>query len=149
MMLTVKDQTEDKVAALDLGADDYMVKPFSFAEFLARIRVLLRRNHNSISNKLEVGDLVIDLVKHRVTRENQVIDLSAKEFATLEYLARNKGKVLSRTSIIEHVWDKNFDSDTNLVDVYIRYLRKKIDEPYQRKLLHTIRGVGYKLDAPE
>ena len=145
LMLTAKDELEDKVRGLDLGADDYLTKPFMFEELLARIRALFRRGGMSSETKLSLADLAVDPVTHDVFRNNQKIDLTAKEYGLLEYLLRNKGRIVTRTTIIEHVWDLHFDSDTNLVDVYIRYLRKKIDDDFEQKLIHTIRGVGYVL----
>lgn len=143
IMLTARSQTSDKVEGLDAGADDYICKPFDFGELLARIRVQLRRKGNELSNVLELEDLKVDLLKREVYRSGQKIDLTAKEFSLLEYLLENKGRVITRTSIIEHVWDMHFDSDTNIVDVFIRYLRKKIDDGHERKLIQTKRGRGY------
>ncbi|MEA2012823.1 MAG: heavy metal response regulator transcription factor [Verrucomicrobiota bacterium] len=145
LMLTVLGDTKEKVRGLNAGADDYLVKPFSFAELLARIRALLRRNTLTSSPVLHLEDLTIDPVEHRVTREKRNIHLSQREFSLLLFLMRNSNRVVSRTSIIEHVWDMNFDSDTNLVDVYIRHLRQKIDEDFSLKLIHTVRGYGYRL----
>jgi heavy metal response regulator len=143
IILTAKDKTEDKVKGLDSGADDYLTKPFAFAEFLARIRAALRKKNVQVATKLQVGDLVIDLLTHQVTRGNEEIVLTAKEFALLEYLMRNTGKLVTRTMISEHVWDINFDSGTNVIDVYINFLRKKVDYGHQKSLIHTIRGRGY------
>jgi heavy metal response regulator len=143
LMLTAKNQVDDRVAGLDAGADDYLTKPFAFMEFLARIRALLRRKGDSSDNVLTLGSLTVDVSTRAVTRGDQAIDLTNKEFSLLEFLLRNKSRVLTRTSIIEHVWDMHFDSDTNLVDVYIRYLRQKIDEGEEQKLIHTVRGAGY------
>jgi heavy metal response regulator len=149
LMLTAMDAIADRVRGLDSGADDYLTKPFSFEEFLARVRALLRRGDRQVLSKLQLADLVMDPGRHEVTRAGRRIELTAKEYALLEYLLRNKGRILSRTSIIEHVWDLHFDSDTNVVDVYIRYLRKKVDEEHALKLIHTVRGVGYVLrDTP-
>ena len=145
LMLTAKDQIKDKVHGLDLGADDYLTKPFAFEELLARIRALLRRGEMITENRLTIADLVLDPVSHEVFRGETKIDLTVKEYGLLEYLLRNKGRIVTRTTIIEHVWDIHFDSDTNLVDVYIRYLRKKIDDDFEPKLIHTVRGVGYTL----
>jgi heavy metal response regulator len=145
LMLTVKDQVEDKVRGLDSGADDYLVKPFAFAELLARIRALLRRRDQLTPATLQVGDLVLDPVSHRVTRAGRAIDLTNREYALLEFLMRNKGRVCTRTSIIEHVWDMHFDSNTNLVDVHIRNVRAKLDDDFWPKLIQTVRGVGYVL----
>lgn len=143
IMLTARVQINDKVEGLDAGADDYICKPFDFGELLARIRVQLRRKTNKLSNILEVADLKMDLLKREVFRAEEKIDLTAKEFALLEYLLENRGRVITRTSIIEHVWDMHFDSDTNVVDVFIRYLRKKIDDDFDEKLIQTKRGRGY------
>lgn len=143
LMLTVKDRIEDKVKGLDSGADDYLTKPFSFAELLARIRALLRRGALAVPATLRLADLTLDPASHRVTRANQAVELTSREFALLDFLMRNAGRVLTRTSIIEHVWDMNFDSNTNLVDVYIRHLRAKLDDGFSPKLIHTVRGVGY------
>jgi heavy metal response regulator len=145
MMLTVKDAVKDKVAGLDAGADDYLTKPFAFEEFLARIRALLRKRDTHTVNKLQVGELVLDLLTHKVTRAGREIELTSKEYALLEYLIRNTGIVVTRTMISEHVWDMNFDTYTNIIDVYINYLRNKIDRGYQNKLIHTLRGRGYVL----
>jgi heavy metal response regulator len=145
MLLTARDTVEDRVTGLDLGADDYLVKPFAFAELLARMRALLRRKGVAFVAQLQVADLVLDPVRHHVTRGEQPIELTAKEYALLEFLMRHAGEVVTRTQIAEHVWDQHFDSDTNVIDVYISYLRQKIDRPFATKLLHTIRGVGYVL----
>ena len=143
LMLTAKDQIRDKILGLDAGADDYLTKPFAFAELLARVRALLRRNESRGITKLNVGELTIDLVTHKVSRAGKEIDLTAKEFALLEYLMRNTGAIVTRTMISEHVWDINFDTYTNVIDVYINYLRNKIDQGFSKKLIHTIRGRGY------
>jgi len=143
IILTAKDKTEDKVKGLDSGADDYLTKPFAFAEFLARIRAALRKKNGQVAIKLQVGDLAVDLLTHQVTRGKEEIVLTAKEFALLEYLMRNAGKLVTRTMISEHVWDINFDSGTNVIDVYINFLRKKIDHGHKMCLIHTIRGRGY------
>ncbi|SEJ21563.1 DNA-binding response regulator, OmpR family, contains REC and winged-helix (wHTH) domain [Propionispira arboris] len=145
LLLTAKDSIEDRVAGLDLGADDYLVKPFAFAELLARLRVLLRKSNAIATNLMECEALVMDMGSHTVKREEQFIVLSSKEFAILEYLLRNQGNVLSREQIESHVWDYGFDGGSNVIDVYIRYLRKKIDDPFERKLIHTVRGAGYVL----
>ena len=148
LMLTARGQTGDKVKGFDLGADDYLVKPFQFPELLARVRALLKRGQSiAPDNVLRVGDLEIDAIKHRATRAGRSIELSAKEFALLTLLARRTGEVLSRSEISSLVWDINFDSDTNVVEVAIRRLRVKIDEPFETKLIHTVRGVGYVLDS--
>ncbi len=143
IMLTAKDKTEDKVKGLDCGADDYLTKPFAFTEFLARIRAALRKRNGQTATKLLVGDLAIDLLTHQVTRGDGEIVLTSKEFALLEYLMRNAGKLVTRTMISEHVWDMNFDSGTNVIDVYINFLRKKVDHGHKKSLIHTIRGRGY------
>jgi heavy metal response regulator len=145
LMLTVKDQVEDKVHGLDAGADDYLVKPFAFAELLARVRALLRRRGRLVPGDLQAADLALDPISHKVTRAGRPVDLTQREYALLEFLLRNQGRVCTRTSIIEHVWDMHFDSDTNLVDVHIRHLRAKLDDGFSPKLIHTIRGVGYVL----
>ncbi len=145
IMLTAKDSVDDRVKGLDAGADDYLVKPFSFKELLARIRSLLRRGDAVKQVVLQVGDLVIDPASREVKRGERVIELSRKEYSLLEYLMRNQNQVLTRTMIAEHVWDYDFDSFTNTIDVYIRYLRKKIDEGENKKLIKTVRGVGYKI----
>jgi heavy metal response regulator len=143
LLLTVRATIEDKVLGLDSGADDYLTKPFAFQELLARIRALLRRQSDKSTNVLRVADLMLDPVKRVVARGSQKIDLSVKEFALLEYLMRNEGRVLTRTMIIEHVWNYDFDNETNVVDVYVNYLRKKVDSSRDDKLIHTVRGVGY------
>lgn len=147
--LTARDDVEDRIQGLNLGADDYLAKPFSFAELLARIRALLRRGPAVTANPLIVGDLTVDLLARTVHRASRRIDLSPNEFALLEYLARNAGNVLSRTMILEHVWDMNQDPMTNVIDVHINRLRKKIDVGFDMPLIHTIRGVGYVLREPD
>lgn len=149
IMLTARDKVEDRVRGLQNGADDYLVKPFSFTELLARIQALLRRSSNSTQQEattLLLGDLELDLASRKVKRASQRLDLSAKEFNLLVLLLRKKGQVLSRTVLAEQVWDMNFDSDTNVVDVAVRRLRAKLDDPFDEKLLHTVRGMGYVLD---
>lgn len=146
MYLTARDRVDDRVKGLELGADDYLIKPFAFSELLARIRGLLRRGKSREPEQIRVGDLEIDLLRHKVLRAGARVDLTAKEFALLALLARRQGEVLSRTLIAEQVWDMNFDSDTNVVDVAVRRLRAKIDDPYPVKLVHTIRGIGYVLE---
>ncbi|MDD4860447.1 MAG: response regulator transcription factor [Candidatus Omnitrophica bacterium] len=144
IMLTAKDAVKDKVTGLDAGADDYLTKPFAFEELLARVRAMLRKkSEQAQASKLQVGDLVIDLNTHKVTRAGKDIELTAKEFALLEYLMRNAGKVVTRTMISEHVWDIDFDTFTNVIDVYINYLRNKIDPDSKKKLIQTVRGRGY------
>ena len=145
LMLTAKAATEDKVAGLDSGADDYLTKPFAFAELLARVRSLLRRGTQEKSTVLALADLELDTVTHKARRGTRVIDLTTKEYALLEFFLRNKERVLSRTIIAEHIWDYHFDTGTNLIDVYINHLRNKVDTGFDRKLIHTVRGVGYVL----
>jgi len=143
LFLSVKDSTKDKVEGLDFGADDYLTKPFSFEELTARVRALLRRKETQKDNLLIVLDLKMDLVAHKVTRSDEEIILTPREYAILEYLLRNKNKIVSRTKLIEHVYDFHFDSGTNVIDVYINKLRSKIDQPDKKQLIHTVRGVGY------
>jgi DNA-binding response OmpR family regulator len=149
LLLTAKDSIEDRVKGLDSGADDYLIKPFSLDELLARIRALLRRQASDRKNELTAGDLVVDLSTHEVSRSGHRIELTSKEFAILEYLIRNKNRILTRTQIVEHVWDYNFDCSSNIVDVYIRYLRSKIDDGFDNKIIITIRGYGYTIKEPE
>ncbi|MEK7238435.1 MAG: response regulator transcription factor, partial [Nitrospirota bacterium] len=144
LMLTAVDSTESKVKGLDSGADDYLTKPFAFEEFLARVRALLRRP-TLMSAFLKVSDLTLDPVRHEAKRGGQIIQLTWKEFALLEYLMRNKGRILSRTKIFDHIWGDDLDTSSNVVDVYISYLRDKIDKNYSPKLIHTVRNVGYVL----
>lgn len=146
LFLTARDAVEDRVKGLDSGADDYLTKPFSFEELMARIRMLLRRNSEDKSDILITGDLKLELSAHRVFRGDREIFLSAREFAVLECLMRNKGMVLSRNQLESHVWDYNFEGGSNIIDVYIRYLRKKIDQNEENKLIHTVRGVGYMIN---
>jgi len=143
IMLTAKDSVKDKVTGLDSGADDYLTKPFSFEELLARIRALLRKGKNHQPTRLQVADLALDLVRHKVWRGDEEIMLTSKEYALMEYFMRNAGAVITRTMIAEHVWDINFDTFTNVIDVYVNYLRNKIDKDQKSKLIHTIRGRGY------
>lgn len=145
LFLTAKDATEDRIKGLDLGADDYLVKPFHFGELMARLRALVRRNYGAVSNVLQVDDLILNCDTRTVTRDGKAIELSAKEFSMLEYFMQNEGIVLSRRRIEEHLWDFEYQGASNMIDVYIRHLRMKIDNPYQVKLIHTIRGVGYVL----
>jgi DNA-binding response OmpR family regulator len=146
-VLTAKDSVEDIVRGLDAGCDDYLTKPFEFLEFLARVRALLRREKIDKEPILRIDDLTLSLVTHKVMRRGKEIELTAKEYSLLEYFMRNPDKILTRTMISEHVWDYHFDSMTNVVDVYVNYLRKKIDKGFELKLIHTIRGVGYLLSA--
>ncbi len=145
ILLTAKDSVEDRVTGLDAGADDYLVKPFAFEELLARIRVMLRKRSGQFSNLLRVGELTLDLGSYTVVREGRQISLSAKEFALLRYLMMNQGIILSRDQIEQHIWNYDYVGSSNMVDVYIRYLRKKIDDPFSEKLIHTVRGAGYVL----
>jgi heavy metal response regulator len=147
LMLTARGSVKDKVSGLDAGADDYLTKPFAFEEFLARIRALLRKKDLPETTKLTIEDLELNLLTHRVTRADQEIPLTGREYALLEYLMRNAGTVITRTMISEHVWDVNFDTFTNVIDVYINYLRNKIDHGRKKKLIHTLRGRGYILKA--
>ena len=150
LFLTARDNVDDRVKGLELGADDYLVKPFAFAELLARVRTLLRRGAApAVETTLTVADLDLDLMRRRVTRAGQRIQLTAKEFALLELLLRHQGEVLPRSLIASQVWDMNFDSDTNVIDVAIRRLRAKVDENFEPRLIHTLRGMGYMLDLPE
>ncbi len=145
LFLSAKDSVEDRVQGLDCGGDDYLVKPFAFAELLARIRVLLRKNSGIKTNRLTAGDLIMDVDTHTVQRGGRNIVLSAKEFQLLHYLLVNKGIVLSRERLTNHIWDFGYDGVSNIIDVYIRYLRKKIDEGFDQALIHTVRGRGYML----
>ena len=150
LFLTARDQVDDRVKGLELGADDYLVKPFAFAELLARVRTLLRRGRAATEPaQLVVADLEIDLLRRRVTRGGQRIDLTAKEFALLEFFVRRRGEVLPRALIAASVWDMNFDSNTNVVDVAVRRLRLKVDDGFEPRLIQTVRGMGYVLEAPE
>ncbi len=145
LLLTARDGIDDRVKGLDYGADDYLVKPFAFDELLARIRVMLRRTSNNVNNVFTIADLIVDCDSQTVTRNNNAIKLSAREFTILEYMIRNKEKVLTRDKIEQHIWNYDYEGGTNVIDVYVRYLRKKIDDDYTPKLIHTIRGVGYVL----
>jgi two-component system, OmpR family, copper resistance phosphate regulon response regulator CusR len=151
LFLTARDQVEDRVKGLELGADDYLVKPFSFAELLARVRTILRRGRGGglDSNVLRVADLELDLLRRRVTRGGKRIDLTAKEFGLLELLMRRQGEVLPRSLIASQVWDMNFDSDTNVIEVAMRRLRLKVDDGQPVKLIQTVRGMGYVLEVPQ
>ncbi|MBN9092109.1 heavy metal response regulator transcription factor [Pandoraea sp. XJJ-1] len=146
LLLTARDTVEDKVTGLELGADDYLSKPFAYAEFLARIRSLLRRAPRGVRDTLVIADLEIDLIKRRVRRGQIRVDLTAQEFSLLQLLAERQGEVLTRTFITSQIWDMNFDSDTNVVDVAVKRLRAKIDNAFENKLLHTVRGMGYVLE---
>jgi two-component system copper resistance phosphate regulon response regulator CusR len=146
LFLTARDAVDDRVRGLDLGADDYLVKPFAFSELLARVRTLLRRLPSHPPDCLQVADLSLDLVRRRAVRGGRRLELTAKEFALLSLLVRRAGEVLSRTLIAEQIWDMNFDSDTNVVDVHVRRLRSKVDDPFESKLIHTVRGAGYVLE---
>ncbi len=148
LVLNELDEVADRVKCLESGADDCLVKPFAFAELIARIRALFRRSAGTLE-RLQVGDLVLDCILRRVTRDGQVIELAPKEFAILEYLMRNPGHALSRTMIVEHVWHLDYDGLTNIVDVYIRHLRAKVDDNFPKPMIRTVRGVGYLLAAPD
>lgn len=149
LFLTAQDSVNNRVKGLELGADDYLIKPFAFSELLARVRTILRRGQINLPDTLTIADLEIDLLRHKATRQNQRLDLTPKEFALLSLLTRRLGEVISRTVIAEQVWDMNFDSDTNIVDVAVRRLRSKVDDPFEKKLIHTIRGVGYVMEDRE
>jgi len=148
VMLTARDAVDDRITGLDGGADDYLTKPFAFVELLARVRALLRRGQPA-PERLQVADLVIDTMRRKVARAGESIDLAPKEFGILEYMMRNKGRPLSRTMIVEHVWDMDYDGLTNIVDVYIRHLRGKIDDRWSQKLIQTVRGIGYMIEGPD
>ncbi len=143
IMLTARDAVEDKIKGLDVGADDYLAKPFSFGELLARIRALLRRSQQYKTQTLQVADLELDPGSHKITRAGKEIALTGKEYALLEYLMRNKGRVVTETNIIDHVWDMQAEPFTNVVNVYIHYLRNKVDKGFEKKLIHTVRTIGY------
>ena len=149
LFLTARDRVDERVKGLELGADDYLVKPFAFSELLARIRTLLRRGPSREQTVLKVADLELDLLRRRTSRGKQRIDLTAKEFALLELLIRRQGEVLPRSLIASQVWDMNFDGDTNAIDVAVRRLRAKVDDDFEPKLIRTVRGMGYVLEAPE
>ena len=150
LFLTAKDQVEDRVKGLELGADDYLVKPFAFSELLARVRTVLRRGKSNIeASILRAADLELDLLRHRVIRSGNRIDLTAKEFSLLELLMRHQGEVLPRSMIASQVWDMNFDSDTNVIEVAMRRLRGKVDDNFEPKLIRTVRGMGYVLETPD
>lgn len=143
IMLTAKDMVVDKLKGFEAGCDDYIPKPFSFEELLARVRAVLRRHSSAGTNVLNFADLTLDLISHKVIRGGKEIELTAKEYSLMEYLMRNPNRVLTRTMITQHVWDYNFDSFTNVIDVYVNYLRNKVDRGFPQKLIHTVRGVGY------
>jgi len=147
LMLTARDDLEDKIAGLDSGADDYLTKPFAFGELLARVRALMRRKQNVKTTKLEVADLELDQVTHQVRRAGKPLELTSTEYALLEYLMLNANQVVTRTMISEHVWNDDFDTFSNVINVYVNYLRKKIDNDFDKKLIHSIRGTGYILKA--
>ena len=149
LFLTARDRVEDRVKGLESGADDYLLKPFAFSELLARVRTLLRRGKTTEVERLRAADMELDLLRRRVTRGGKRIDLTAKEFALLELLLRRQGEVLPRSLIASQVWDMNFDSDTNVIEVAVRRLRAKIDDDFEPKLIHTVRGMGYVLETPE
>ncbi len=145
LMLTARGTTEDRVQGLDLGADDYLAKPFHFEELAARLRSILRRSTTEKTTKLQCGDLTLDLVTHFAYRDNKEIELTTKEYALLEYLMRNKGRILSRSMIMQHVWKHNFDPESNIIDVYIKRLRQKIERPDRAQMVQSVRGVGYRM----
>jgi two-component system OmpR family response regulator len=147
LMLTARQAVDDRIRGLDAGADDYLGKPFDFGELLARLRALMRRAPQERPARLEVGDLVVDPGTHEVSRAGTPVDLTAREFGVLEYLIRHPGEVVSRARLLEHVWDENYLGSTNIVDVYVSYLRKKLEQPFGRPLIHTVRGVGFVLRA--
>ena len=150
LFLTARDGVDDRVKGLELGADDYLVKPFAFSELLARVRTLLRRGSSGYAQTtMKMADLEVDLLKRRATRNGKRIDLTAKEFSLLELLMRRRGEVLPKSLIASQVWDMNFDSDTNVIEVAVRRLRAKIDDDFAPKLIHTVRGMGYLMDVPE
>jgi len=147
LMVTARGDVPDRVRGLDAGADDYLAKPFAFDELLARLRALLRRAPAERPARLEVGDLVVDPATHEVTRLGQPVELTAREFAVLEYFARHHGEAVTRARLLEHVWDENYTGSTNVVDVYVGYLRRKLEAPFERPLIRTLRGVGWTLEA--
>jgi len=148
LILTAQDSTEMKVTGLDTGADDYITKPFAFSELLARIRALLRRTHTEDTTKLQIGDLILNLINRRASRAGNEVQLTNKEFSLLEFFMRHPDEILSRETLSEKVWEETFDTLTNVIDVYINYLRNKVDRHYEPKLIHTVRGVGYMFKTP-
>jgi DNA-binding response OmpR family regulator len=148
LILTAQDSTEMKVRGLDSGADDYLTKPFAFAEMLARIRALLRRTQSEDTTKLQIGDLILNLINRRVSRAGNEVQLTNKEFSLLEYFMRHPDEILSRETLSEKVWEETFDTLTNVIDVYINYLRNKVDRQFEPKLIHTVRGIGYMFKTP-
>ncbi|MGA7613609.1 MAG: heavy metal response regulator transcription factor [Thermoanaerobaculia bacterium] len=147
IFLTARDSVEDRVKGLELQADDYLVKPFAFTELIARIRTVLRRAPQRVQQAIKVADLEIDLIRHRAVRQGNLLNLTPKEFSLLSLLVRRAGEILPRAVIAEQVWDINFDTDTNIIDVAVRRLRSKVDDPFEQKLIHTVRGMGYVLEA--
>lgn len=148
LILTAQDSTEMKVAGLDRGADDYLTKPFAFAELLARLRALLRRTHTEDTTKIQIGDLILNLINRRASRAGKEVQLTNKEFSLLEYFMRHPDEILSRETLSEKVWEETFDTLTNVIDVYINYLRNKVDRNFEPKLIHTVRGIGYMMKTP-
>ena len=148
LMLTARDGVGDRIRGLDAGADDYLVKPFDFGELVARVRALLRRGAPERPPVLAVGDLEVDPAARTVARDGRLVALTAREFAVLEFLARHAGQVVSRSDLLDHVWDQNYDGSGNVVDVYVGYLRKKLEDPFGRPLIRTVRGIGYVIDRP-
>jgi two-component system OmpR family response regulator len=147
LMLTARDQLDDRIRGLDVGADDYLVKPFAFGELLARVRALVRRRPRQRPAVLRAGDVELDPARHEVTRDGKEVRVTAREFALLRYLMENAGEVLTRTQLLDHVWDENYDGPSNIVDVYVSYLRKKLERPFGRPLIRTVRGAGYVLEG--
>jgi two-component system, OmpR family, response regulator len=148
LMLTARGRVSDRIEGLDVGADDYLAKPFDFGELLARLRALMRRVPAERPSRLEVGDLSVDRATHEVRRQGQPVELTAREFAVLEFLARHHGEIVSRSTLLDHVWDENFLGSTNIVDQYVGALRRKLEQPFDRPLIRTVRGVGFALEAP-
>jgi two-component system OmpR family response regulator len=148
LMLTARGAVEDRMSGLDAGADDYLIKPFAFGELLARIRAIVRGRSGSRPAVLQVGDLTVDPAGHTVSRAGRPVELTAREYSLLEFLVRHAGEVVTRAEILEHVWDLHYDGSSNIVNVYVGYLRRKLEEPFDRPLIHTVRGVGYSLESP-